>query len=436
MNGRKPEIKTERNTRMETDITANRAARKETDITVERAVALIRSSAGPVAAERVCAAEAQGRILAEDVFAPMDQPPWPRSPLDGYALRAADSVGAGAAHPAELYVAGTVYAGGWPERALEPGQALRLTTGAPLPLGCDCVIRQEDTACVERAGKEVVRIFRELRPWQNYCFQGEDFHTGDLLLPAGTVLDGYALGVLAAAGRFRRETELTVYRRLRCALICTGEELAEHDVPVLPRGKIYSSNAVLISARLRELGMHVTLLRERFADDGPLLAETLREACLSSDAVFTTGGVSVGARDILHEALALLGAERLFWKVRLKPGSPLMYSLYQGIPILSMSGNPFAAAATFELFGRPLLAVRAGSEALLPRRATAVLDRVFRKTGGRRFVRGVCRDGRVYLPEGHSSGMLRSAAGTNCLAEIPAGVAPLPAGSTVNVYLL
>ena len=153
--------------------------------------------------------------------------------------------------------------------------------------------------------------------------------------------------------------------------------------------------------------------------------------------MLTTGGVSVGKRDILHETLPLLGAERVFWRVALKPGSPLMLSLYHGTPILSLSGNPFAASATFELFARPLLAALAGSEELLPLNCRGILDSPFPKGGKmRRFVRGVFRDGHVALPEGHSSGQLASAVGTNCLAELPADAGSLPAGSAVTVWLL
>ncbi|MBQ9413436.1 MAG: molybdopterin molybdotransferase MoeA [Oscillospiraceae bacterium] len=403
----------------------------ETGISVERAVALLRASVQPLGAETVSAPEALGRVLAEDVTAPLDQPPWPRSPLDGYALRATDSAGASRETPVTLPVWETLFAGSWPGGETPAGHAVRLTTGAPIPSGCDCVIRQEDTD----GGTEQVRVFRSLETWDNYCFQGGDFRTGDVLLPAGTRLDGCAMGILAAAGLCRKELSLRVHRTPRCALICTGDELTERDSAVLPRGHIYSSNAALLEYRLRELGMELTVIYERFPDDAAALADTLRLACGTSDIVFTTGGVSVGARDILHEALPLLPAERVLWRVNLKPGSPLMYSTYEGVPILSLSGNPFAAAATFELFGRQLLAVLARREDLKPQAVRGTLREGFPKSG-RRFVRGVFRDGVVTLPQGHSSGVLRSAAGTNCLAEIPAGVPSLPPGSEVTAYLL
>ena len=402
----------------------------ETGISVERAIELIEQNTLPVGTERIEATRAHGRILAEDVCAPISQPPWPRSPLDGYALRAADSAGAS---KDTLRVVDTIYAGGWSEVTVQPGECVRLMTGAPIPAGCDCVIRQEDTDL----GAERVRIYKALSAWDNYCKIGDDFLKGDKLLPAGTKLNGNALGVLASAGLHRDDERLTVYKRVRCAVLCTGDELVPNAVRPLPPGKIYSSNEAVLSSRLSELGMELTVVRGEFTDDPAALAAAIREAAGTADVIFTTGGVSVGAKDILHETLPRLNADRVFWQVRLKPGSPMMFSIYDGKPLLSLSGNPFAASATFELFGRVLLSVRSGDASLRAQVVTAELDTTFEKFGrGRRFVRSVFRDGHVTIPQGHSSGQLASAVGTNCLAEIPPADAPLRAGSTVRVWLL
>ena len=405
----------------------------ETGISVERAIELIEQNTLPVGTERIEATRAHGRILAEDVCAPISQPPWPRSPLDGYALRAADSAGASKDAPRMLRVVDTIYAGGWSEVTVQPGECVRLMTGAPIPAGCDCVIRQEDTDL----GAERVRIYKALSAWDNYCKIGDDFLKGDKLLPAGTKLNGNALGVLASAGLHRDDERLTVYKRVRCAVLCTGDELVPNAVRPLPPGKIYSSNEAVLSSRLSELGMELTVVRGEFTDDPAALAAAIREAAGTADVIFTTGGVSVGAKDILHETLPRLNADRVFWQVRLKPGSPMMFSIYDGKPLLSLSGNPFAASATFELFGRVLLSVRSGDASLRAQVVTAELDTTFEKFGrGRRFVRSVFRDGHVTIPQGHSSGQLASAVGTNCLAEIPPADAPLRAGSTVRVWLL
>ena len=401
----------------------------ETGISTERALALIRQYTAPVGVERLPASEAHGRVLAQDVCAPMDQPPWPRSPLDGYALRAEDS----AAAPVSLRVVGTLCAGQWTDVTVNPGECIRIMTGAPIPAGCDCVIRQEDTD----QGFPTVQIRKALKPWENYCFAGDDYHKGDVLLRSGTRLRGNALGVLASAGLYHAGETLTVYRPLHCAVLCTGDELVPSEAHPLPPGKIYSSNEAVIPSRLRELGCTVTMVQGSFRDDPAALAAAIRKAIETSDVVFTTGGVSVGMKDILHETLPLLDAERVFWRVKQKPGTPLMFSLVDGVPVLSLSGNPFAASATFEMFGRELLACRAGCGDLLPLRAEAVLKTPFPKFGkGRRFVRGVFRDGGVTLPEGHSSGQLASSVGANCLAEIPPSDKPLEAGERVQVWLL
>ena len=405
----------------------------ETGISVERAIELIEQNVRPVEAGHIRATRAQGRVLSEDICAPMNQPPWPRSPLDGYAFRAADSAGASKESPVTLRVVETLYAGSWTERTVQPGEAVRLMTGAPIPSGCDCVIRQEDTD----GGEETVQIYQTLQPYENYCAAGCDFKAGDLLLPAGTRLTGNALGVLASAGLYREEILLPVYHKVRCAVICTGDELVPNDTRPLPPGKIYSSNAAVLASRLSELGAEITSLLPLFSDSADALADAIYEAAENADVIITTGGVSVGAKDILHETLPLLFADQIFWQVKLKPGSPVMFSLYRERPLLSLSGNPFAASATFELFARPLLAKRSGCTDLNPVITEGVLSEAFPKPGkGRRFVRAVFQNGVVTVPQGHSSGQLASAVGTNCLAEIPPISEPLPKESRVKVWLL
>ena len=399
-----------------------------TGIPLEQAVELLREGRSPLGIQRLPLGEALGRTLAEELTAPMDQPPFDRSPLDGYAIRAADTAGASREHPARLRVADTVYAGEPAARALGPGEAVRVTTGAMLPPGCDCVVRQEDTD----RGCPVVSVFASLSPFQNYVNRGEDFAAGAALLPAGIRLDGAAVGLLASAGF----SAVPVRRRPSVALLCTGDEVVPPGTRPLPAGKIYDANGLLLSARLGELGFGPATA-ERVGDDPARAAAAMARLLENHDVLFTTGGVSVGERDILHQALPLLGAERVFWRVALKPGSPALFYKYYGKPILSLSGNPFAAAATFELLGRPLLSALSGEPHLLPRRLRAVLDTPFPKSGPlRRFVRGRYQEGRVALPEGHSSGQLASLVGCSCLVDVPADSGPLAAGQAVDILLL
>ena len=403
----------------------------EQHISVERALELISASIRPLPGVELPARAAEGLVLAEAVTAPMDQPPWPRSPLDGYALRAKESEGASPAHPISFRVAATVYAGDVFFGPLEPGACVRIMTGAPIPEDCDCVLRWEDTD----NGTETVRIHKSLRPYENYCHAGEDFRVGTVLLSAGTRLDPMAMGLLASAGLLREHVRLKLRPRLRCALLCTGDELAPADGP-LGAGQIYSSNAWSLGARLRELGVEVTSLRERCSDEAESLAAALGEAAEGADLVITTGGVSAGDRDVLPDALTLLGAEPLFHHVHLKPGSPLMLSRYREKPILSLSGNPFAAAATFELFARPILARLLDCSALLPLPTTGRLTADFPKTAPvPRYIRCAYEHGWIRFPEGHSSGQLASALGSNALALLPAEQM-MCAGREVEVLLL
>lgn len=399
-----------------------------TRIELEEARALMAESVRPLGVEQVSRQEALGRTLAEDVTAPLDQPPFDRSPLDGYALRSADLTGASPEHPVSLRVVETVYAGGVPSRVLGPGEAIRIMTGAMLPRGCDCVLQHERTD----NGLKQVQIYAALSPHDNYCDRGEDYRTGEVLLPAGTVVDAAAVGVLASAGL----SSVPVRRRPVVRVLSTGDEVVSPDLHPLPAGKIYGSNQELLTARLRELG--VSDVRGLLIGDDPReVADTMAQLLGECDLLITTGGVSAGDKDIFHEALPLLGAERVFWKVNLKPGTPAMYSLWQGQPILSLSGNPFAAAATFELLARPLLAALTGESRFSLRSRTAVVEGSFPKASpGRRFLRGFYQEGRVSLTGKNDSGMLASLVGCNCLVDLPAGSPPVQEGQTVTVLLL
>ena len=399
-----------------------------TGLTLEEARTLAAGGLAPLGCEVVPLAKSPGRTLAADVAAGLDQPPFDRSPLDGYALRASDLAGAGRETPVTLTVVDTVYAGDVASVPVGPGQAVRIMTGAMLPPGCDCVLRQEDTDM----GHPTVRVFAPLRPHDNVVDRGDDYRAGALLLPAGTRLDAAAVGLLASAG----VGAAPVRQRPRVGVLVTGDEVVFPGVSPLPAGKIYDANQALLLSRLAELGFP-DAVGARAGDSPEETASAMGRLLGTCDLLLTTGGVSVGAKDVLHQALPLLGAEQVFWRVKLKPGSPALFSRYRGKPILSLSGNPFAAFTTFELLARPLLAALSGEPELLPERRRAVLDTPFPKGSPiRRFVRGRYESGHVALPEGHSSGQLRSLAGCNCLVDIPAGSGPLEAGAEMDILML
>ncbi|MGL4799440.1 MAG: molybdopterin-guanine dinucleotide biosynthesis protein B [Cellulosilyticaceae bacterium] len=369
-----------------------------------------------------------GYILAEDQCAPLDQPPFHRAPVDGYACKSEDLVGATSDQPVQLQVVAEVMAGAYYEGSIQKGEAIRIMTGAAIPEGCDCCVRQESTDY----GEDTVAIYEPVKAYGNYCFQGEDFQKGSILLTKGMKIGAIEVGILASMGY----SHVKVYRKPKVALLTTGDEVVAPGEP-LGLGKIYNSNQALLVARMYELGIDVSHIITP-PDEGEAVAQAIRQVIEEVDVVLTTGGVSVGKKDILHEALPLLGAERIFWKVQLQPGTPVIYSIYKQKPILSLSGNPFGALTTFELLMRPLIGFMGQDESFLPRRTGGVMADAFNKASKkRRFIRARYHEGKVYMPSGlHSSGVLSSMLGCNCLIEIKPGTEGLQVGDAVTVILL
>ena len=400
-------------------------------IELETAVSVILEHTTPLKETRsVSVLEAGSRILAEDFYAPIDNPPFSRSPLDGYALRAQDTNGAAEGQPASFFVADTVYAGGCSCHRVGPMETVRIMTGAPIPDGADCVIRQEDVR-VEEDGR--ILITRELKPYENYCFAGEDTRAGTLLLEKGRRLGHIEQAVLSSCGM----EHVNVYRRLRAALLVTGDELVSPGACLGP-GKIYDSNLQLLYGRFQELGVTPIVAGHR-RDDPKAIAAEICDMADEMDVVITTGGVSVGAKDIFHEVLPLLKTKPLFWGIQMKPGTPAMFSVYRDMPMLHLSGNPFAALTTFELLARPMLAKLMGNRNLNPTRERARLAGDFDKESpGRRFLRGRLEQGCVTIPPTgkHASGMLVSMLDCNCLVDIAAGSGPMKAGTMVDIVIL
>ncbi len=397
-------------------------------ITVEEALERIFAELPRGIPEKTPLLDALGCVLEEDLLADRDQPPFPRSPLDGYAVRSEDLAGASPENPAVLTVVAEEMAGHKIDGQVGKGQAVRIMTGAPIPPGADCVVKQEDTDY----GEDLVQIRVSPAPYENYCFQGEDFRRGDCLVKKGTVMDSAAAAAAAGMGKDR----VLVCRRPRVAVLTTGDELTEPGCP-LPDGGIYNINRYLVSARLKELGLE-PVTEEQAGDSEEDVAERIRAAAEKADMIITTGGVSVGKKDIMHGALQLLGARKLFWKLQLKPGMPTLCSVWNNTLILSLSGNPFGAAVGMELLARPALARLWRREQLAGRTVTGVLENGFEKSNKvRRMVRAVFSQGKVTVPCGcHSSGAISSMVGCNCLIDVPPGTERLAKGDRVKVVLL
>ena len=378
--------------------------------------------------EEVSIEKARGRIIGEDIIAPINQPPFDRSPLDGYALRSEDITGASKKNPIKLKVIDEVCAGGYTHKEVGKNETIRIMTGAKIPKGCDCVIRQESTDY----GMETVEIYQEVKHHQNYCFEGEDITKGSKLINLGEKLSYIHIGIIASMGY----EKVKVIRRPKVALISTGDEVICGGKP-LTEGKIYDSNRRMIASRLEELGCEV-VVAEVMGDDENLIANEIKEIIKNVDVVFTTGGVSVGKKDIMHQVIKILDTKRVFWRVNMKPGTPAIYALYENKPLLCLSGNPFAAIATFELMGKQLLYKLGQDPDLKEVRKEAVLqDEFLKESRVRRLIRATYDEGKVYLPKGgHSSGMLGSMIGCNCLIDIKPGTPKLDKGEKVQVVLL
>jgi molybdopterin molybdotransferase len=378
-------------------------------------------------------ASARGLVSAERVLASVDNPPFDRSPLDGFALRSYDTLGASPDTPVRLRIIGTVYAGQPPPPLLKPGDALRLMTGTPMPEGSDCVVPKE--LVTEADG--LVELRAPLSHHENYVLKGEDVKKGAVFIEPGDRLDHARLGMLAAMGH----AEAAVHPPPIVGLASVGDELAQPGFP-LPPGMIYNSNGVMLEARLAEYGLDVRTT-PALPDVPESVAEAISEALEVVDVMITSGSVSVGDKDVLPAALSILGAEIEISRLDFKPGSAFLCGIIRGKRIFCLSGNPFAALATLELVARPVLAVMARQDRLRTRRRRAVIRDAFPggRGRGRRFLRGrlIEREGalpEVTLPEGHSSGRLFSLAGCDCLVDLAAGSAnPVP-GDVVDVVAL
>ncbi|MCP2071311.1 UNVERIFIED_ORG: molybdopterin molybdotransferase [Pseudomonas lini] len=354
--------------------------------------------------ERLPLAAAQGRVLAEDLVSTLDLPPWPNSAMDGYALRLADWNGE------PLQVSQRIFAGQAPE-PLAVGTCARIFTGAPVPAGADCVEMQENVV-VE--SDQRVRFIESMVSGQNIRPQGQETTVGEQVLSAGTRLGPIELGLAASLGC----ASLEVVRKVRVAVLSTGDELIEPG-SVLGPGQIYNSNRVLLCGWLQRLGCEV-VDAGILPDDLPTTRERLAQLS-DVDLILSTGGVSVGEADFLGIALREEG-ELALWKLAIKPGKPLTFGHFRGVPVIGLPGNPASTLVTFALLARPYLLRRQGVQSVAPLKFTVPAGFVWPKAGGRReYLRGRMENGRAIIYRNQSSGVLRSAAWAEGLVEVLEG---------------
>lgn len=380
---------------------------------LERLLAL--AEAAPISeVETVALADGHGRVLAEPLVASLDLPPWPNSAMDGYALRQADWQGE------PLVVTQRIFAGQAPA-PLQAGTCARIFTGAPVPPGADAVEMQENAEVLEDGR---VRFTQAIKVEQNIRPQGQETRVGETVLVAGTRLNAIKLGLCATLG----VAELTVVRRPRVAVLSTGDELIEPGQPLGP-GQIYNSNRTLLIQWLRQVGCEVL--------DGGILPDNLEltrqrlGSFASVDLILSTGGVSVGEADFLGHALREEG-ELALWKLAIKPGKPLTFGHFRGVPVIGLPGNPASTLVTFALLARPYLLRRMGVAEVTPLRFPVPAGFTWRTAGERReYLRARIEDGRAVLYSNQSSGVLRSAAWAEGLVEVPEG-RTLSEGESVN----
>jgi molybdopterin molybdotransferase len=399
-------------------------------ISIEEARARVLAEAAPLSAEERPLADVLGSVLAQDMIAPHSVPPFDNSGMDGFAVRAADTVEADQDHPAVLKVVFTIPAGTTADGPIRAGEAAKIMTGAPVPEGADAVIQSELT---EDLGEQV-RILEAVRPGKNIRHIGEDVSAGDRVLTVGTVLGPAEIGLAASLGF----PTVMVYRRPRVAIINTGSELVEVDQPLGP-GQIRNSNSYALRAQCQQVGIQAEVLG--IAPDDYESTKRMIQQGLEYDVLLTSGGVSVGDFDFVKDVQDELGVERRLWGVSMKPGKPLAFGVREGKLVFGLPGNPVSTMVSFELFVKPALLRLMGYPKTTKPTYKAVMAEDVSATDNRTYVVRVraWREDEIWHvsstgPQG--SGMLRSMVGANGLALVPGGPRGVRAGEEVDFLLL
>lgn len=364
------------------------------------------------------------KIAFFDIVANYDNPPFNRSAVDGYCCHSDDIKEI----PTKLKVIDLLCAGDDRVINVNSFECVKIMTGAEIPNGLDCCIRQEDTDM----GEVLVEIQKECKAFDNYCFRGEDYKKDEVIIKKGEIITFLEVGLLASMGY----KKVKVFKTPKIAIISTGDEVVM-NTEILGKSKIYNSNIFLIEARLKELGIN-EIYKIHINDSAKEVSKKIIELYNNFDLIITTGGVSVGVRDIFHEVVKEPYFEQIFWKLQIQPGTPIMYSLYKDKPIISLSGNPFAALVNLELVVRFAIYKLYKNDKLLPKVEMGILQDEFNKMSkNRRFIRAYFENGKVYLNnQKHSSGVLSSLKGCNCLLEIDKNTECLKSGDNVKVHLI
>ncbi len=389
------------------------------DVQTARDRVLARVSA--LEAQDVPLDQALGRVLAHDLRAGGDVPPFTNSAMDGFAIRSGPA-------GRSLRIVGESRAGAPATTSVEAGTAIRISTGAMLPDGADAVIMVERTQEDEAGG--TVRLHADVTPGQNVRGAGEDMRAGTVVLSAGTMVTAAAVGVAAGA----HAATLRCARRPRVAVLATGDELVPPGSPLLP-GQIHNSNALTLAALATEAGAQLVRVGH-VADAADATRTAIADALQEADVLVLSGGVSVGPHDHVKGALEACGVREDFWRVALRPGKPTWFGTRGAQLVFGLPGNPVSSMVTFLLFARPALRALQGADPAA-RRITMPLAQDVAQTPGRdELVRVTFVDDAATLTGPQGSHVLTSMLGADGLARIPAGDGVLAAGARVEVELL
>ena len=396
-------------------------------ISLEEALKILNSNIENLDIEEVALLNGLNKVLAEDVYSKINNPPFNKSAMDGYALIPEDAF-----INNKIKVIDKVYAGGNSNKIITKNTAIKIMTGAPIPKGANAVIKQEDVIIEDNN----IIIRKEISENQNICLVGEDISKDDLLVGANKRLNYSDIGIIASSGI----DKIKVYKKPKVAFFSTGDEVTDIGQE-LKYGKIYNSNKFSIISRLLELGYEVNKVKH-IKDDYIEIGRTIKEASKEADIIITTGGVSVGEKDLLKDAIKSIDGEILFWKITIKPGSAVLCSKINNCIIISLSGNPTAALTTFELLVKTSLNKLSGDKIVEITRDKAILaEGIIKKDFKHKFVRGYfeidnCKQ-MVYITQKKSgNGILRSALNSNCIIEVKPNNEEIKNGDLVDIIKL
>lgn len=397
-------------------------------ISLDEAIEILNNNVTNLDIEEVDLINGLNRVISENIYSKINNPPFNKSAMDGYALISNNFE----LSNKKLKVIDKVYAGGVCNSIVNEDTAVRIMTGAPIPKGANAVIKQEDVTLED----DYIILNKSLKENENICIKGEDISKGSLLVKSNKKLDYADIGILASSGINR----IKVYKRPKIAFISTGDEVMDIGLE-LEEGKIYNSNKYSILSRIKELGYeakYINHINDNFYEIGSYIEDISKEA----DLIITTGGVSVGEKDLLKDAINTTSGEKLFWKITIKPGSAVLCSKVNKSIVISLSGNPTAALTTFELLVKPTLEkLSGGKEVKINREKAILLQDMKKKNPQRRFIRGFveidnCKQ-YVHITQTKSgNGILSSAINSNCIIEIEANSDSKNQGDLVDIIKL